>query len=212
MNKTTVIIADDHHLLRKGAISVIEEDSGFVIKGEASNGEEALSLILEKKPDIAIIDIDMPKLTGLDVIKSLREKNILTKFVIITGHKDKAYFTESLKLDVKAYVLKDSIANDLLDCLRAVALNEYYISPKLSGYLIEANKSKQKPDWYYKLTKQELKILKLVSENKTSRQISEELFISIKTVENHRNNIISKLGLKGYNSLLCFSQENKDHL
>lgn len=207
--KTTILIADDHHLVRIGILSILKNEKEFEITGDIDNGTEALKLIKENKPDIAILDIDMPGLSGLEIAKEIYDTKLPTKVIILTMHRDKAYFQRSRELDVKAFILKDSISDDLVECLRTVAGGEYYISPRLTSYLIESNKPSQKPEWYHKLTTQELKVLKLLSENKTSKQIADELYISTKTVENHRANITTKLNLKGTNALLVFALENK---
>ncbi len=208
-NKIKIIIADDHHIFRKGILSIAAEDSSVEVTGEASNGEEALNLVRELKPDIAILDIDMPVMSGLDAARKIKEEGLNTKVVILTIHKDKEYFDEALELDIKAYVLKESIANDLIDCIKQVAAGEYYISSVISGYLVEKNKNNYSKTDLDKLTSTEIQILKLISQNKTSAQIAEELFRSVRTIENHRNNICSKLGLKGPHALLLFALENK---
>ena len=211
-NKIKIIIADDHHIFRKGILSIAAEDSTVEVTGEASNGEEALKLVRELKPDIAILDIDMPVMSGLDAARKIKEEGLNTKVVILTIHKDKEYFDEALELDIKAYVLKESIANDLIDCIKQVAAGEYYISSVISGYLVEKNKHVNNKTDFDKLTSTELQILKLISQNKTSVQIAEELFRSVRTIENHRNNICNKLGLKGPHALLLYSMENKKKL
>lgn len=211
--KIKLIIADDHHIFRKGVLSIVSEDDSFEVLGEASNGGEALKLIEDLKPDIAILDIDMPLLSGLDVSRKIKEKNLDTNIAILTIHKDKEYFNEALELDIKAYVLKESIANDLIDCIRQVAAGEYYISPSISGYLVEKNKDIGKHETQLsKLTPTELQILKLIAQSKTNAQIADELFRSIRTIENHRNNICSKLGLKGPHALLLFAIQYKSKL
>ncbi|MBE2219826.1 MAG: response regulator transcription factor [Ignavibacteria bacterium] len=211
-SKIRIIIADDHHIFRKGILSIASEDSTVEVAGEASNGEEALRLVRELKPDIAILDIDMPVMSGLDAARRIKEEGLTTKVVILTIHKDKEYFDEALELDIKAYVLKESIANDLIDCIKQVAAGEYYISSVISGYLVEKNKHVNNKTDFDKLTSTELQILKLISQNKTSVQIAEELFRSVRTIENHRNNICNKLGLKGPHALLLYSMENKKKL
>lgn len=208
-NRIKIIIADDHHIFRKGILSIAAEDSSVEVTGEASNGEEAIKLVRELKPDIAIFDIDMPGMSGLDTARKIKEEGLNTKVVILTIHKDKEYFDEALELDIKAYVLKESIANDLIDCIKQVAAGEYYISSVISGYLVEKNKNGNSKTDLDKLTSTELQILKLISQNKTSTQIAEELFRSVRTIENHRNNICNKLGLKGPHALLLYSMENK---
>lgn len=208
-DKIKLIIADDHHIFRKGILSIVSEDDGIEITGEAANGDDALKLIEEKKPDIAILDIDMPGLSGLDVARKVKSEKLPVKIVILTIHKDKEYFDEALELDIKAYVLKESIANDLIDCIKRVAAGEYYISSAISGYLVEKNKTSAKPNELEKLTNAEKEILKLIAQNKTSAQIADELFRSVRTIENHRNNICNKLGLKGPHALLLYAIQHK---
>ena len=210
--KITIITADDHHIFRKGILSILREDASIDIIGEASNGEDALKLIQTAKPNIALLDVDMPNLSGLDVARKVKEKNLATKIVILTIHKDKEYFDEAIELDIKAYILKDSIANDLIDCIKEVASGNYYISPAISGYLVKNRKPANDPSPLKKLTPTELQILKLLSQNKTSSQIADELFRSVRTIENHRNNICKKLELSGQNALLLFAYEHKKQL
>lgn len=212
LNKIKIIIADDHHIFRKGILSIVNDDNSIEVLGEASNGKEAIELVEKLKPDIALFDIDMPEMSGLEAARKIKQENIKTKVVILTIHKDKEYFDEAMELDIKAYVLKESISNDLIDCIKQVAAGNYYISPSISGYLLQkkpSSSSLQLPD---KLTASELQILKMISQNKTNAQIAEELFRSIRTVENHRNNICSKLGLKGPHALLLFALEHKNRL
>ena len=128
-DKLKLIIADDHHIFRKGILSIVSEDDSIEITGEAANGDDALKLIEEKKPDIAILDIDMPGLSGLDVARKVKSEKLPVKIVILTIHKDKEYFDEALELDIKAYVLKESIANDLIDCIKRVAAGDCQHQP-----------------------------------------------------------------------------------
>jgi DNA-binding NarL/FixJ family response regulator len=206
-----ILIADDHHIFRKGLLSILAEDDSIKVIGEASNGDEAYDMSKKLQPDIALLDIDMPGLSGLDVARMLKDENSSVKAVILTMHKDREYFDEAMELDIKAYVLKDSIANDLIDCIKKVADGDYYISPSISGYLVEKKKSGKEHSQIEKLTPAELQILKLISQNKTSTQIANELFRSIRTIENHRNNICLKLSLKGPHALLLFAIENKEN-
>lgn len=210
--KIKILIADDHYIFRKGVLSVIGSNSSIQVIGEASSGEEALEMCLKQNPDIILLDIDMPGMSGLDVARTLKQKKSIVKPVILTIHKDREYFDEAMELDIKAYVLKDNIANDLIDCLLKVAGGDYYISPAISGYLVQNRKKIHEPGLLDKLTATELQILKLISQNKTSHQIADELFRSIRTIENHRNNICLKFDLKGPHALLLFAIENKDKL
>lgn len=208
-DKIKIIIADDHHIFRKGILSILKDDESIEVIGEASNGEEALHLVEKLNPDIALFDIDMPVLSGLEAARKIKSEGITTKVVVLTIHKDKEYFDEAMELDIKAYVLKESISNDLIDCIKEVAAGNYYISPSISGYLVQKGSGKKKDNELDKLTSTEKQILKLISQNKTSGQIAEELFRSVRTIENHRNNICKKLELSGQNALLLFAYENK---
>ncbi|HJY64222.1 MAG TPA: response regulator transcription factor [Ignavibacteria bacterium] len=208
--KIKILIADDHFIFRKGVLSVLNDNKGIEVTGEASNGDEALEMCIKLKPTIALLDIDMPNMSGLEVARKLKQKKSTVKPVILTIHKDREYFDEAMELDIKAYVLKDNIANDLIDCILKVAEGDYYISPAISGYLVQNRKKPREQGMLDKLTQAELQILELISQNKTSHQIADELFRSIRTIENHRNNICIKLGLKGPHALLLFAIEHKD--
>ena len=215
-NKIKIIIADDHPIFRNGLRSIIERDIAFEILAEANNGNEAIDLILEHNPDIAILDINMPCKTGLEVAREIHNRKIKCDVVILTMYKDEEYFDEAMELSVKAYLLKDSISDEIIDCLKAVSQDDIFVSPEISKHLISRKKRKTKFIESHTgvdlLSPTEKHILKLLAENKTSQQISDELFISIRTVQNHRNNICIKLELKGYNKLLQFAIEHKSLL
>lgn len=209
-----IVIADDHPLFRNGLKQLLEKEDNIKIVGEADNGLKALEIILEKKPDIAILDIDMPGKTGLEVLKEI--KNSVTKVIFLTMYAEEDIFDEAMNLGVKGYVLKDSAVNDIIDCINSVSKNDYYISPSVSNFLVNRRKRvkelKSNNPYLDKLTATEKKILKFISENKTSREIAEVLFLSPRTIENHRTNISNKLSLKGSHSLLKFAIENKSLL
>ncbi len=215
-DKIKVLIADDHPIVRQGFVKVIDRDPSFQVVGESGDGERALQLLRELKPDIAVLDISMPDLSGLEIIKKISNHNVPTKFVILTMYKDPEYFDTAIDMGVKGYILKESATAELLNCLRMVAKNQYYISPMLSGYLLERDANikalNNKMPAFSKLTQAEKRILKLIAENKTSKEIAEELCVSHRTVQNHRTNICNKLGLTGHNKLLLFAVENKSLL
>lgn len=210
--KIRIVIADDHPIFRKGLIDIIKENSQFEILSEAVDGEQALSYLQSYKPDIAILDINMPKMTGFDVVRTLKDSVANLKIVFLTMHKEEDIFNRAMDLGVKGYVLKECAADDIIECLTTVAGNQHYISPSISEYLFNRNK---KSNGVYeniglaKLSPTEITILKLISEGKTSKEIADLLFISRKTVENHRVNICSKLCLHGVNTLMKFAIENK---
>lgn len=214
--KIRILIADDHPVVRQGLINIIERDPSFQIVAQVGDGNEVLPLIRERNPHIVLLDISMPNRSGLEVLRDAKEKNLPTRFIILTMYKDEEYFDEATDLGVKGYLLKDNTVVELLDCLRAVSNGKYYISPELSGYLIDRNiKAKtlsQEIPALEKLTSTEKRVLKLISENRTSKEIAEEMFVSVRTVQNHRNNICHKLGLSGHNKLLQFALEHKSYL
>lgn len=206
--KITVLIADDHHIFRKGILSILKDEDSFEVIGEAPDGTIAIEKIRALKPDIALLDLDMPGLNGLEIAAIISKESLPVKVAILTMHKEKEYFNKAMEIHVKAFLLKDKISDDLVECLKTVADNKYFISPQLSTFLID----KEKPEWTGKLTSAETNVLRLVAENKTSIQIAEELFNSVRTIENHRNNICKKLNLNGQHALLLFAIENKMYL
>lgn len=211
--KIKIFIADDHPVFRSGLMKIIETDKEIEIIGEADNGETALNKIFELKPYVAILDIDMPKKTGMELLKELNKRKINVKTIFLTVYSDESIFDEAMNLGINGYVLKDSAIADIIDCIKSVAAGKYYITPSLSDFLISRrNKIKRleenKPA-LSRLTKTELIVLSLLAEGKTSKQIGEEMFISHKTVDNHKTNISEKLELKGTHSLIKFAIENK---
>lgn len=211
--KIKIIIADDHPIFRKGLRKIIEADNEIEILGEAENGESALNKILDLKPDIALLDIDMPKLTGIQVLKELKKRKVNIKTIFLTVYSDESIFDEAMNLGILGYVLKDSAISDIINCIKSVADEKYYITPSLSDFLINLkNKLKRmeenKPA-LSRLTKTEMNVLSLLAEGKTSRQIGEKMFISHKTVDNHKANISDKLELRGMHILIKFAIENK---
>ena len=212
--KITVIIADDHPVFRAGLRSIITPYSGCSLIGEAEDGDTALSLIEEKKPCVALLDIAMPKLTGLQIARIVQERRLNTKLSILTVCGDEIIFNEAMDLGVLGYVLKENAACEILKSIETVAGGKYYISPSISGILV---KRMQRGELavntiagFAQLTPAEIKILKLIAGNKTSKEIANDLFVSCKTVENHRLNIVKKLHLCGNNALLHFAIEHKE--
>jgi len=214
--KTKLVIADDHPMFREGLVRTVERTDGFVIIGKAGNGVEALRLIKEFRPDIAVLDVSMPEMDGLEVARTLHEEGVPTEIVILTMYKDLNYFNAALDLGVRGYMLKDCATTEFVSCLRSVREGQYYLSPAISHLLIERERRveslEQSLPALQKLTPAERSILKLVAQNLTSKQISEKIFVSVRTVENHRLHICQKLGIKGHNKLLEFALENKGGL
>jgi len=214
--RASTVIIEDHPVFRQGLRQVIERDGVFNVVGEADDGESALELMQKVATDIAIIDISLPRLSGLDLARRLQERRNPTKVVILTMHKEEDFFNAAVNLGVRGYLLKDNAVSDILGCLRAVAAGDYYFSPAISSYLLRrrnrgARLATSQPG-LDSLTTAERRILSLVAANKTSRQIGAELFISHRTVEAHRGSICSKLNLNGSHCLLQFAIENRSAL
>jgi DNA-binding NarL/FixJ family response regulator len=214
--EVTIVIADDHPLLRRGLRDVIGGNPRFRIVGEASDGEEAMRQFAALKPQVAIIDIDMPRLNGLEAIRALRQLPFLIKPVILTMYKEEDMFMAAMDLGAKAYVLKENAAIDILTALEKVAQGETFVSASMS----EAGRRRSeriqqlllsKPQ-IETLTPSERRILKLVGEDYTSKEIADRLHLSVRTVDNHRQNICRKLNLHGTHSLLKFAFDHSAYL
>ncbi len=211
-----VLIVDDHPLFRQGLRQAIEADSRFVLAGEAEDGPAALQMIDLLRPDVAVLDVNLPGLSGLEVARKLQKKRPPVHLIILTMYKEEETFNRALDLGVKGFVLKENAVRDILDGLVTVARGEHYLSPIISGYLVR-RRARSDALLHHKpgledLTTAERRILKLVAAKKTSKQIAAELFISVRTVEAHRANIIGKLELRGSHSLLQFALENRASL
>lgn len=211
-----IFIADDHPIFRQGLLKIMEADPDIEIVGESGDGEEALQLIRSLSPDIAVLDISMPGMSGLEIVNEVRKESSKVEFIILTMFNEEEYFDEAMDYGVKGYLLKENATSDLLSCLKSVAEGRYYVSPSMSEYLInrkaKVNELSKNTPSLAELTQMEKKVLKLIADNKTSKEIAAELFISYRTVQNHRTNICNKLDLKGHHKLLQFALENKSLL
>ena len=215
-SEVKLLIVDDHPVFRRGLRDIIEEYSKFQVVGEASDGEAALRLISELKPDIAIVDIDMPRLNGLKMVRAVQEMNLPVAVVFLTMYNELDVFDAAIKLGVKGYILKENAAEDIIVALDKVVHGGHFISPSMY------EKSKQRSDRVQplplskpqldQLTPAEKHILKLIAEDRTSKEIADLLQISFRTVEKHRLNICNKLKLHGSHSLLKFAFDHKMHL
>jgi len=208
-----VLIVDDHPLFRSGLRQVIDSDPRFQLIGETGDGGAALRLIQEKKPDVAVLDVNLPGLSGLEIARQLQGKRLPVRLIMLTMHKEEDIFNRALDFGAKGFVLKENAVDEIVKAIVTVAGGEHYLSSSISGYLVRRRSraeslAAQKPG-LDNLTKAERRILKLIAEKKTSRQIGAELFISPRTVEAHRANICAKLELHGSHSLLQFALENR---
>lgn len=216
MDEITIIIADDHPLVRKGLREVIEENTKLRVLAEVNDGQEAVEAIERLNPQITILDVEMPVMNGFDAAREIKSKKFPTEIIFLSMHHDEDIFNEAIDLGAKGFVLKDSALADVVECISAVAANNYYTSHTLTSYLINRSRRAigltEKHPTINDLTQTERSILKFVAQNLTSREIGEELFISSRTVEKHRSNICRKLDLHGSHSLLKFAFLHKSEL
>lgn len=209
-------MADDHPIVRQGLKLIIETDLNLSIIAEAGDGKTALELIEKHQPDVAVLDIDMPEMDGFAVAQELQKRKIELEIVFLTMHSEKEIFQAAIDLDVKGYVLKDSAVSDIVAAIKSVAKGRPFLSPSLSMLLLNrrnrANKLEEEKPGLHLLTPTERRILKFIAEDKTSKEIADELFISYRTVETHRTNISRKLDLQGHLALIKFAMTNKSEL
>lgn len=211
-----IVLADDHPIVRAGLKQMIEADPNLLIVAEAVDGENAIRLIEEFQPDVAVLDVDMPKMGGFAVVRELRDRKLNVKIVFLTMHGEKEVFQAALDLDVQGYVLKDSAVTDIVASIKSVAENRPFFSSSLSALLLNRRRSfedfENENHGLNQLTATERRILKLIADEKTSREIGEQLFISHRTVEKHRANISRKLDLQGSLALVKFALAHKSEL
>jgi len=215
-NEIHIVMADDHPIVRQGLRQTIEADAALKIVAESGDGVTALAQIVQHGPAVAVLDVDMPGQDGFSVARAVRQQKLGVEIVFLTIHREEEVFQAALDLGAKGYVLKDSAVTDIVAAIKAVAAGDPFISPQLSSYLLKHSQSvaalnARKPG-LEELTPTERRILKLVSEDKSSKEIAGELSISHRTVETHRTNISRKLELRGNLALVKFAFEHKARL
>jgi DNA-binding NarL/FixJ family response regulator len=204
----TILVADDHTILRQGLRAILEHEPDFVIVGEACDGQQALDLTQALKPDVLVLDLGLPVLGGLEVIRRLYHIHSRTQIVVLSMHPNGAYIYEALKYGAKSYVLKGSDASELTQAIRQAARGEKYVSPQLAQVAAEAQRRMKQSkglDPYKTLTNREREILPLAARGMSSNEIGRRLSISPRTVEVHRARILHKLGLQNQAELTHFA-------
>lgn len=208
-SRIRIVIADDHPMFRKGLCDAIGRSDLYAIVGEAGNGDEAFALIEEHLPDLAILDIEMPGATGLDVAHRVYDSELSVRILILTMYSEYGLFNRALDTGVRGYILKESAVRDILDGIAAVTRGEYFFSPALVHYLAERSVPERARSGTLKargnLTVTESEVLRLIGDSLTSREIAERLCVSVRTIESHRYNITRKLGLQGSYALLRYA-------
>ncbi|MFA7533707.1 MAG: response regulator transcription factor [Tissierellaceae bacterium] len=208
----TVLIADDHVLIREGIKQILELEEDIHVVGQAGNGEEAFEMCESLKPDIVLLDINMPKLNGIEALRKFKDMGIKSKVIILTIHEDKEYILKTIKLGANGYLLKDSTADNLLKGIRRVAAGETYIQQSVADLVSTASDrdgtNDDTTDIISLLTTREYEVLILIAEGLNNKDIAEKLFISEKTVKNHVSNIFKKLELNDRMQAAIFAYKN----
>jgi two-component system response regulator NreC len=198
-----IVLADDHVLVRQGLMSLLERE-GFQVVAEASDGQEALRHVESLQPDIAVMDISMPTLNGLNAAREVKRASPKTRTILLTQHDESQYIRDALEAGVKGYVLKSQVASDLVLAIRQVSRGQVYLSPGVSSAVMEAYQSKSEKS-KNPLTSRERQVLQLVAEGKSTKDVASLLGISVKTAESHRTRLMQKLDIHETASLVLYA-------
>lgn len=205
---TTIVLAEDHQIVRQGLRALLEREPDLTVVGEAADGREAVDLAERLKPDVLVLDLMLPGLSGLEVVRRVSRHPRATRVVVLSMHANEAYVLEALHNGATAYVLKDSNFADLLHAVQEVLAGRYYLSPPLSQRAIEAYSQRAAPterDDYAALTNREREVLQLLVEGRSTPEIAARLSISSRTVEAHRASVMRKLGLRTQTDLIRYA-------
>lgn len=205
---TTIVLADDHHVVRQALRTLLDAEPDFAVIGEAADGLKVADLIEELKPDVLVVDLMMPGLNGLDITRQIQQRSFHTRVVILSMYANEAYVLEALQIGAIGYVLKDSSAADLVKAIREATAGRRYLSPPLSEQALESYRQKSqdaKRDAYETLTPREREVLHLVAEGYTNTEIAERLSLSSRTIETHRRNLMQKLKLHSSAELIRYA-------
>ena len=205
-----IFIVDDHDIIREGLKTILRRQPDYEVIGEAKDGEEALEKVSSLKPDILLLDITMPRKTGLEIIEQVLKKSPSTRILIISVHKANAYVLKALQSGVKGYLSKENAADDLLQALRKIVSGQVYLDAQASDYLLKkVSKPQEEMAAKNLLTDRETDVLRLVAEGKAAKEIAALLSLSPRTVENYKNNMLRKLGLHRTSDLIKYAIKNK---
>jgi DNA-binding NarL/FixJ family response regulator len=207
----SILLADDHEILRNGLQMVLGTQPDFKVVGQAVNGLEAVALAKRLNPDVAIVDILMPGLNGINVTFQIKQLLPKSRVIILSVHDDESYVMDALRNGADGYVLKASSATDLIQAVRAVVAGEHFLSPSLAerAFQIYVHQGQNKDAGEFNmLTNREHKVFLLYAEGLKSSEIANQLSISVRTVETHRNNLMHKLGLHSQNDLIIYARSH----
>jgi len=195
--KIRVLIADDHSLMRQGLKKLLELEKDLEIIGVAVDGEDALKKSIDLKPDVLLLDINMPNMNGIQTLRRIKDMGLATKVIMLTIHDDREYLFETVNIGAEGYVLKDADTDSLVKAIKDVYNGGTYIHPTLASEFVKEYQRRDKSDEdnSVKLTKREYEVISLIAEGLNNREIAEQLFISEKTVKNHVSNIFKKINV-----------------
>jgi DNA-binding NarL/FixJ family response regulator len=207
--KYRIVIADDHTILREALKALLSSDPSFEVVGEAEDGREAIQVVKKFIPDLILIDLSMPKLNGMDAIKEIKKQSSETKVLVLTVHKTEEHLLASLQSGADGYISKDATHSELEIAIRSVLGGKSYLSPEISEKVIEGYLEGRKTlrSRWDTVTQREREVLKLVAEGYTNKEIADLLFVSVKTVEKHRANLMKKLDLHNVSALTAFAMK-----
>ena len=209
MNSIRILLADDHTVIRRGLRALLERQSGFEVVAEAADGREAVETAAVVQPDVAVIDIGMPNINGIEAARRITEKRPETAVVILSMHADESYVLRALKSGARGYLLKDSPEEDLIDAIRAVHAGKAFFSPEISKMLAEDYMRQMRQrgveDSYELLTPREREILQMLGEGKSNKEVATQLNLSLHTVETHRGNVLEKLNLHSTAEMILYA-------
>jgi DNA-binding NarL/FixJ family response regulator len=210
-NKLSIVLADDHTILREGLRALLTADPSFEIVGEARDGREAVRCVDKLGPNLLLIDLSMPRMSGMDAIREIKKRYPETKIIALTVHKTEEYLLTTLQAGADGYVLKDATHDELILAIKNVMGGKSYLSPGVSekvieGYL-EGKKSNRSLSSWESLSQREREVLKLIAEGYKNKEIAEDLCISLKTVEKHRANLMKKLDLHNAAALTVYAMD-----
>lgn len=209
MNKIRILIADDHSMVREGLKQLLELEDDIEVIAQSGNGEETIEKINEFNPDVVLLDINMPKMNGLEVLEYINQNNMNTNVLILTIHNEVEYLFKAVEIGVKGYVLKDSESDVLIKAIRSIYNGESYIQPNMASLLFKKmNGDLDKKIIPTKLTKRETEVLKLITEGMLNKEIAHKLSISEKTVKNHVSNIFKKIKVSDRTQAAVYAIKN----
>lgn len=208
----SILLADDHTIVRQGLAKVLEAEPGFRVVGEARDGREAVAKVEQLKPDVVIMDITMPLLNGIEATRLIKKAYPRTKVIILSMHSHNRFISELLTLGASGYLLKDSCGSDIITAIHAARSGDTYLSPSISRRLVEdyvslKRTTSSREELYGKLSNREREVFQMIAEGRSTKEIADILCVSMSTIKTHRSNIMEKLQMENLSQLVHFAIE-----